>query len=55
MRVINEQGEDQAPGEIGEVVFRGNNLMKGYYKDPEATEEAMRGRLDAYRGSGPPG
>jgi len=43
MRVINEQGEDQAPGEIGEVVFRGNNLMKSYYKDSEATEEAIRG------------
>ena len=28
---------------IGEVIMRGNNTMKGYYADPEATEEAFRG------------
>jgi fatty-acyl-CoA synthase len=43
MRVVDENDRDVAPGEVGEVVFRGNNLMKGYYKDPEATEGAMRG------------
>ena len=55
LRVVDENERDVAPGEVGEVVFRGNNLMKGYYKDPEATEETMRsgwfhtgdlGRLD---------
>ena len=29
-------------GERGEVVIRGHNIMKGYYKQPEATAEAMR-------------
>lgn len=43
MRVLDEKGMDVTPGEVGEVVFRGNNLMKGYYKDEAATEEAMRG------------
>jgi fatty-acyl-CoA synthase len=28
---------------IGEVVMRGNNVMKGYYNDPEATARAFRG------------
>jgi fatty-acyl-CoA synthase len=28
---------------MGEVVMRGNNVMAGYFRDPEATEEAFRG------------
>jgi fatty-acyl-CoA synthase len=29
--------------EMGEVVMRGNNVMKGYFDNPEATDEAFRG------------
>jgi long-chain acyl-CoA synthetase len=29
-------------GEVGEIAIRGHNIMKGYYKRPDATEEAMR-------------
>ncbi len=43
MLVVDDNDRPVPPGEVGEVVFRGNNLMKGYYKDPQATEEAMRG------------
>jgi fatty-acyl-CoA synthase len=41
-RVVDEAGEDVAPGEIGEVVHRSPQLMSGYFKDEERTREAFR-------------
>ncbi|MGB9436191.1 MAG: class I adenylate-forming enzyme family protein [Candidatus Acidiferrum sp.] len=41
MRIVNEQGEDLAPGEIGEIVGRGPALMPGYYKRPDLTDQAI--------------
>jgi fatty-acyl-CoA synthase len=45
LRVVDEQMRDvPADGRsMGEVVMRGNNVMKGYYLDPEATEQAFAG------------
>jgi fatty-acyl-CoA synthase len=42
VRVVDEHGVDVAPdgAALGEVVLRGNNVMVGYYKDPEATANA---------------
>ena len=41
-RVVDEAGDDVAPGEIGEVVHRSPQLMSGYFKDEERTREAFR-------------
>ncbi|OFW26327.1 MAG: acyl-CoA synthetase [Acidobacteria bacterium RIFCSPLOWO2_02_FULL_59_13] len=45
LRVVDGQMQDvAADGEtLGEVVMRGNIVMKGYYNDPPATEAAFRG------------
>jgi long-chain acyl-CoA synthetase len=42
MKVVNEDGDEVAQGEPGEIVIRGHNVMKGYWKRPEATSEAIR-------------
>jgi len=41
-RIVNDSGEDITPGEIGELIVRGNGVMKEYYKNPEKTTEAIK-------------
>ena len=43
MKVVDENDEELPQGEVGEIVIRGHNIMKGYWERPDATEEAMRG------------
>jgi len=41
MCVITSSGERAAPGELGEICFKGANLIRGYWNKPEATAEAI--------------
>jgi long-chain acyl-CoA synthetase len=42
LKVINEKGAKIKPGEIGEVVAHGDNIMLGYFGDQEGTKNAIR-------------
>lgn len=42
LKVVNEKGGKVKPGEIGEVIARGDNIMTGYFADEEATANALR-------------
>lgn len=41
-RVVDSEGRDVAAGGTGEVVLRGESVMKGYWNNPKATAEALR-------------
>lgn len=41
-RLLDESGHEVPVGEVGEVTARGPNLMSGYWRNPEATADALR-------------
>jgi long-chain acyl-CoA synthetase len=42
MRIVDENDAQVPQGEVGEIVIRGHNIMKGYWNRPDATAEAIR-------------
>ena len=42
VKVIDEEGKELERGEVGELVVRGPNVMKGYYNKPEETEKVLK-------------
>lgn len=41
VRVVDEDGRDVEPGQIGEIVAQGANITRGYWKDPELTAQTI--------------
>lgn len=41
IRIVDDEGDDVGDGEIGELLIRGSNIMKGYLNQPELTEQAF--------------
>ena len=42
LKVINEKGDKVEPGETGEVIAQGDNIMIGYFADEEGTQNTLR-------------
>ena len=42
LKVVDEKGKIVKPGETGEVIARGDNIMSGYFADKEGTDKTIR-------------
>jgi len=41
-KIVNDLNQEVSDGEVGEVLLYGSNIMKGYYENPEATENIIK-------------
>ena len=41
-RIVDDNGEDVIQGKVGELIIKGNGIMKEYYKNPEKTAETIK-------------
>ena len=41
-KIVDFAGNELPPGEVGELIFRTNRMMKGYYNNPEMTQETLK-------------
>jgi acyl-CoA synthetase (AMP-forming)/AMP-acid ligase II len=41
-RIVDADGKDVGPGGVGELILRGETIMKGYWRKPEATGDTIR-------------
>ncbi|MBQ8205190.1 MAG: AMP-binding protein [Alistipes sp.] len=42
IKILDDEGREMAAGEKGEIVIRGENVMAGYWKNPESTADTVR-------------
>jgi len=42
IKIVDEEGSEVSPGQVGEVVARGKNIFAGYYGDPRLTSDVLR-------------
>jgi len=48
VRIVDENGKDVLPGEMGEIVAKSRHIMKEYWRKPEETRRGHKGRMAAY-------